>query len=903
VRFFAALMLSAYAGSLLAAVQAQGTTAGEPTPSGKLITPAAAKGASFQSLNPGHANAPEVRAGYASAVAVSPDGKWLAIQTSGYNVFADPSGKTTPNLSSEYVFLFDITGPQPKQRQVLTLPRTFQGLAWAPSSDRLFVSGGADDLVAEFVRRDSGFVSGRTFSLGHSTCIGRTDLSATARFASVPTYARCGVEAAGVAVSPDGTRLLVANLQNDSVSLLDLSSGKVVFEQDLRPGNIDPAQRGRPGGSFPRAVIWTSADRAYVTSERDREIIALAAANDTLRVIRRVSVQGRPLALATNRSGSRLYAALDSTGQVAIFDTTRDTLIESLSVTAPADVYANRLGLGGANTNALTLTPDERTLLVTNGGQNSVAVVRLGEGKPSVVTGLVPTGWYPTGVATSSDGQFWYVVNAKSPMGANSKWCEQVDATRGVCVPRKHVEYEPAQAENGIDNVLRRENLLAHQLERAGFLTLPVPDAAELARLTRQVARNNRLDQPDMTEADKRLFAFLRERIKHVIYIIKENRSYDQVLGDLQPGNGDPRLTVFPERITPNQHALARRFVTVDNFLVSGEASFAGWDWVFCGQTTDLEERAEPLFMRTEHMHRQHGLFPGSWINRGLNLGYATSAERRERDPSSPADPNILPGAVSPFAPDGAGGEPGTGTIWDAALRKGLSVRSYGVFVESLLETVRTPYAQKREVSWGTWPSLMPHVDPYFTGFTTKLPDYWRVQEWRREFAQFSEKKSAPQLMVVSLHGDHIGKVTAGADGVNTPELQVADNDYAFGLLVQTVANSPLAQSTLIVSVEDNAFDGPDHVDAQRSMVFFAGPYVRRGGVVSTRYTTVNVVKTIEAILGIGPIGLNDAVAAPMSEVFDRAADRWSYEATVPEILRTTQLPLDRPGIVPSGRD
>jgi hypothetical protein len=536
---------------------------------------------------------------------------------------------------------------------------------------------------------------------------------------------------------------------------------------------------------------------------------------------------------------------------------------------------------------------------VSNGGQNSLAVVKLSDRavgsserrvERSVVTGLVPTGWYPTGVATSKDGASWYVVNAKSPMGPNSQWCQQ--PKNEICVARKPVDYEPAQVSNGIDNVLRRDNLLAEQLEHAGFLTLPAPDARELARLTKQVARNNLLDQPALTDKDKRLFAFLHEHIKHVIYIVKENRSYDQVLGDLEVGDGDPRFAVFSEKITPNHHAVARSFVTLDNFLVTGEASFNGWDWVFSAQTTDLQERAEPLFMRTEHMKRQHGLFPGSWINRGLNLGYATSEERRARDPSSPADPNILSGACSPFAPDGPGGDPCKGTIWDAALAKGLSVRSYGVFVESLLEIICDPYGQKREVSWGTWPSLMPYVDPYYYGFTTKLADYWRVQEWKREFIRFAAQGKAPNLMLVSLHGDHTGKVTSGADGVNTPELQVADNDYALGVLIETVAKSPFAENTLIVSVEDNAFDGPDHVDAQRSMVLFAGPFVRRNAVVSTRYTTVNVVKTIESILGIGPINLNDATAAPMSEVFDLNERGSAYKAIVPDLLRTTQLPL-----------
>jgi DNA-binding beta-propeller fold protein YncE len=186
----------------------------------------------------------------------------------------------------------------------------------------------------------------------------------------------------------------------------------------------------------------------------------------------------------------------------------------------------------------------------------------------------------------------------------------------------------------------------------------------------------------------------------------------------------------------------------------------------------------------------------------------------------------------------------------------------------------------------------MPYSDPYFYSFNTAYPDYWRVKEWKREFDEFSDAHSAPNLMVMWLAGDHTGYFDRAIDGVNTPETQVADNDYALGLIVEAVARSPFAKDTLVVSIEDDAFNGPDHVDANRTLTLFVGPYVRQHAVVSTRYTTVSVVKTIEEILGIGPIGLNDALAAPMSDVFDPNAVPWSYKAIVPDILRSTQLPL-----------
>jgi Lactonase, 7-bladed beta-propeller len=865
---------------------------GEPTPTGKLITPTAAAGAHFQDLNPWLASAPHVRASHAAALSASPDGKLLAILTTGFNIFYDAKGETSPELSNEFVFLFDISQKQPHLLQVLSLRNTLLGLAWSPSSDRLFVSGGSDDAIFEFVSRGARFEAGRKFNLGHERCLGRDRPSTTALLSSI--WYQCRPAAAGVAVSPDGQWLLAANLQNDSVTLLDLTSGAVVAEQDLRPGAIDPKQAGQAGGTFPRNVIWTATDRAYVGSVRDREIIALERTGQRLSVVRRIPVSGRPAAFLANRSGSQLYAALESTGQVVVIATKQDRVTESFDVTAPAAIYANPLKLGGANSNALALTPDERTLLISNGGQNSVAVVRLrnGESGRSEVVGLVPTGWYPTGVATSKDGSAWYVVNAKSPMGRSDRWCKEIDPIRKICVAKKAADYDAGESENGIVNVLRRHNEYNHQLERAGFLTLPAPDASELTRLTKQVVRNNRLDRSKLTLEEDRVFSALHDRIKHIIFILKENRSYDQVLGDLPDTNGDPRLTLFPENISPNHHAVARQFVTLDNFLSTGEASWTGWDWAFSAQTTDLQERAEPVSLGAV-LKGPVGITAGSWLNRGLNVGYATSAQRQLRDPSSPADPDILAGAGSVYAPDGPGGEKGTGTIWDAALKKGLSVRSYGVFTESTHEPITDGYARKREVTWGTNASLSPHVNPYwYSGHGMKMADYWRVQEWIRELAEFSAKGTLPHLTVMSLHQDHFGKVASGADGVDRPPVQMADNDYALGLIVEAVANSPFAQNTLIVTVQDNAFDGPDHVDSQRSFAFFAGPYVRQGAVISMRYTTVNVVKTIEEILGIGPISLNTALAAPMTDVFDLSKNAWRYKAVVPDILRSTQLPL-----------
>jgi DNA-binding beta-propeller fold protein YncE len=506
------------------------------------------------------------------------------------------------------------------------------------------------------------------------------------------------------------------------------------------------------------------------------------------------------------------------------------------------------------------------------------------------VVGLVPTGWYPTGVAASSGGAQWYIVNAKSPVGPSSMWCRE---PKGVyCDPKtiaSAVDTNP-YAENGIYALLAK-NAHVNQLESAGFLTMPAPVPLELARLTEQVAKNNRFNRPDKDAADERLFSFLRDHIKHVIYIMKENRSYDQVLGDIKEANGDSRLTLFPERITPNHHSIARNFVTLDNLLVSAEGSVNGGYWTFAAQTNDLLEHTDTLSLATFYSGTKGG-FPYG-VNRHDDITLANAAERRRVDPDYLNDPDILPGTSNVYDVDGPGGEAGAGYIWNAALRRGLSVRDYGVFNRVFLIPVPSSTVSGNAASVrNPGQVLATYSDLLWPDRDMGIPDYVCEREWRREFDVFVKHGAMPSLILMDLQNDHFGAFDRAQYGVNTPETQMADNDYAVGMVLEAVANSPFAKDTLVVTIEDDASDGPDHVSAQRTVALFAGPYVRQHAVVSTRYTTVNVVRTIEEILGIGPINLNDALAVPMSDVFDPEQGAWTYRALVPNVLRSTQLPL-----------
>jgi hypothetical protein len=369
------------------------------------------------------------------------------------------------------------------------------------------------------------------------------------------------------------------------------------------------------------------------------------------------------------------------------------------------------------------------------------------------------------------------------------------------------------------------------------------------------------------------------------------------VLGDLQVGDGDPKLAVFGRALTPNQHALAGQFVDLDRFFDSGESSNTGWNWSLAGRTNDWTEREAPVnYAGRGLQYDQEG------DNRNLNVGFATSAERVAANPLGPTDPNSLPGTQDVAAPDGPGGAEGRGYLWDQALKAGLLVRNWGFYGDLALyepaagkyrtPLVRDPFKEGVKVFTPTKASLMGITDPYFRGFDQSFPDYWRFKEWEREFDGFVASGKAPAFMMVRLAHDHTGNFGKGLDGVDTVETELADNDYAVGLLVEKIAHSPFAADTLIFIVEDDAQDGPDHVNAHRAPAYIVGPYVKQGVVVSHRYATVNLVATIEAVLGLDPMGLNDALAEPMADVFDTGKAEWTFSAHPSVVLRQTALPL-----------
>jgi DNA-binding beta-propeller fold protein YncE len=827
-------------------------------PTGQALTPAMVPGARFSPLVVRVGPNPAYIADGASAIAVSPKGDEMLVLTSGYNRYNRADGKLVAAQSTDYVFRYAIGPSGAHWLETLQVPNSFGGIAWKPDGSGFVVGGGVDDAVYLFTRAGIRFTPAGKIPLGHAKGLG----------------ADVKPEAAGVAISPDGRRALVANYYNDSVSLIDLANQKVVAEQDLRPGKIDPVSAGVPGGEFPFSLVWTDAGHAWVSAPRDRQLVALAISGDKLTVTGRTATIGEPTALLYDRRTGRLIATEDNADRLAILDPATGKLTSEPRLLLPDALAAGPLGKG-LNPNAVAAGPDGR-LLVTLGGINALDVVTAGAtGNP--VSALLPTGWYPSAVAVGP-GRRVFVVNRKSPPGPNPRGCSpQLAIYRG----------QP--------NACGAANQYIFQLEKAGLLDLPLPSARALATTTLQVAANIGLPGAKTRAAAEAQMSKVRQRIKHVVFIIKENRTYDQVLGDLALGNGDPHLAILGATLSPNHHRLAREFVTLDNFYDSGEQSSTGWTWSTAARTTDMLEKTAPV------NYAQRGLaYEAEEADRFI-YAQQTAAERRSTNLQLPADPDLLAGPALLTAPDPSEDDrPNQGFLWDAAIRAGLSVRNYGFSDASVYDAgapgavpvIREPFKEHQRIYTPGDRLLASRSDPYFRGFDQKLADYWRVLEWQREYDEQEGAGTLPALTLLRLSHDHFGEFDKAVDGVNTVETEMADNDYSLGLVVERIARGKAAGSTLIFVIEDDAQNGADHVDARRSVAFVVGPYVRHAALVSTRYTTLNVLRTIEAVLGLHPLGLNDALAMPMADLFDLGQSQWTYRATAADILRSTQLPI-----------
>jgi DNA-binding beta-propeller fold protein YncE len=871
---------------------------------GQFITPTAIRGAVQQFLNPGLPAYPNFVAGEAVRSQLSPDGTTLAVITAGQNSLDKPDGSLDTANSTQFIFIYNVAGAnqaQPVLKQVIKQTNAHVGLVFSPDGKTLYAAGGADDAVYAYTAAGGAWSLAAKIALGHNN-----------------QGVGLGVRpnASGLGISADGKTLVVVNNYNDSISVIDTATNTVRYEHDLRPYFANnEGTSGGVGGTFPFAVAVKGNGTAYVSSDRDREVIAIDISSPSAgHLIKRIELDGNALGMTLDQSQSTLYVAQDNADQIAVIDTSKNAVTGKIDARAPAGMLPGpsdedrqeefgrqqRSHYTGAATFAVTLSPDGKSLYAVNAGANSIAVIPLHGGDAHKVKGLIPTAYDPHDITFSADGSWMYIVNGKSVTGPNP------GHLYGNTALLTSITYPQGNAQAQRD--ANASNQYQFQLERASLVSAPVPSVADLHVLTAKVAQNN-FYSAEPAEDDAKVMRFLRERIKHVIYIVKENRTFDQVLGDLNNGsNGDPRLTVFGAAITPNFHALAKNFVTLDNFTDAGDGSMDGWSWALQGRVTNTETITQQI----NYAFVNRGLsYESEGSNRNVPVNWATVAQRDAASgvagttnysnasagvPGGTA--NLLTGDGNHASSDAPFGEQ-EGYIFDAALQAGKTVRNYGMLVNNIgsigtkANPVSDPFSAGIIQVAPLKPSLAQYTDVYFRGYDQNYPDLWRYNEWKREFDIFVANRNLPNLSLFRVSHDHTGSFGTALAGVNTPETQQADDDLAVGRLVEAVAHSPYAADTLIFVTEDDSQDGPDHVDSHRTTTYVVGPYVKKRAVVSTHYSQVSVLRTIEDVLGTPHINLNTAFQRPMSEVFDiKSFPAWSYTATASTVLLTTQLKL-----------
>lgn len=595
-----------------------------------------------------------------------------------------------------------------------------------------------------------------------------------------------------IAVDSGSYPIALARARNGAFAVAGESSGSVMFydRSGTRLGAVAV-------GKHPSNLIW-SADgkRVFATLWGERAVAVVDAATRTLRTT--IAVGYHPEALIASADGQAIFVANADDDSVSVIDA------RTLEVLQSIDVGFFNQRVYGASPNALALSANGALLYVACSGANAVAVLRV-EGSKLSLAGAIPAGWFPTGVAFDGAGQL-LVLNGKGEGSkANPQFSPYGSDRRGYIA-------------TSLGGSLRRTSPVAgpafRVVENGGPYLRAAIDSA-------QVLQNG----PDDPAAGRAVVA-KNGPIKHVIYIIKENRTYDQVLGDLPAGDGDPRLVLFGAGITPNQHALAQRFGLFDRTFADAQVSADGHNWSTAAYANDYTSKMWPP------------LYGG---------------RRRFYDFEDGADASV----------------PHSGYLWDEAAHAGITYRDYGEFVTT---------ASRGAASTTEMPGLKGHIDPKYPGFNLAISDRTRIDEWLREFRGYERSGNLPALEIVRLPNDHTAGTRAGA---LTPQAFVAQNDYAFGRLLEAVSHSRYWKETAIFAIEDDAQNGADHVDEQRTTFYLASPYARPG-VHHEHYSTAGVLRTIELILGFAPLSAYDASARPLYDAFTPRANAQPFDAVRP---------------------
>jgi DNA-binding beta-propeller fold protein YncE len=690
------------------------------------------------------------------------------------------------------------------------LPQSFTGLAFSPDGKQVYASGGEFDRVHVW-DFDKGLLhnartigieqeKGRMVAGGLALDAAGKDLFVTAVWGDAVVRIpldnpenKTVIRLTGVATKPEKP-------QGDPPSPVD---GRREIDETVA---VDQGKAPAKNNSFPyTCLVEPNGKRLFVSLWANAKIAVVDL--ETNKVVAGWPTAEHPTELVLSPDAKTLYVSCANSTKVSVFDVAAGSAIQTIHCALYPQAPS------GNTPNSLCLTPDGQMLFVANADANNLAVFNVTDPKAAKPLGFIPTGWYPTSVRYHAKEKTIYVANGKgraskpNPSGANPE------------NPRSTIEY-------------------IGSLYSGTVSAIPLPSPADMAKHSKVAfecspLRPNAEARADAVEADNPIPRKAGEKspIKHCIYIVKENRTYDQVFGDIPTGNGEPSLCLFPDKVTPNHHKLAREFVLLDNTYVEGEVSADGHEWTMGAYASDFVEKMWPLSYR--------GSPKGTF-------GYPSEGHM-----------------------DGIA-RPAGGYLWDRCKAAGVSYRSYGEWIENGKKKPDGTFEDSR----ATVKALEGHFDPKFRGYDLDYTDVKRAERFIDELKRFERDGGFPQLTILRLPNDH---TTGTRVGKPTPTAMVADNDLALGMVVEAVSRSKFWKETAIFVIEDDAQNGPDHVDAHRVTALVVSPWTKRKHVDSTMYSTSSMLRTMELILGLQPMSQFDAAARPMYRSFTAKADFAPY--------------------------
>jgi YVTN family beta-propeller protein len=719
--------------------------------------------------------------------ALSPDGRYLAILNGGYK---PPS-----------IIVLATDG----EREVSRTPveDAWLGLTFSKDGKFLYAGGGSRASVYEFSFDGGQLRPGRTFEI-------------------TPKAGRTWEDFTGdVAVSPDGRLIYVAQLFRNTIAVVNPQSGRVIdrFKTGRRPYRI----LFHPDGKSFFVSSWADGSVYHHLTSDGSQIARIALGPHTTDMI----WDDRKPTLEEGEEApnwvARIFVTASNTNSVYAIGVTESN---ELQLAETINVATTPWQPVGMTPSALALTPDKSGLFIVCSDANAVAVADVTE-KRSRVLGFIPTGWYPTAVRMLDDGRL-VILNGRG--------------LRSYPNPSRR----PEPLHQGVANVE-----YVGRIQTGTASIVPPFSEEELAAYTKTVLANSPYRDPLLEHVETGEGNPIPARpgdpspIRHVVYIVKENRTYDQVFGDLGRGNGDPSLVLFKADTTPNQRKLANEFVLLDNFYVNSDVSADGHNWVTAAIAPDYTQK----------------MWPNSYAGRRKHYDY---------EGGEPAN------------------NPPAGYIWTNALAAGISMRNYGYFATNLVKAA----ADGVQVGAVRDPALGPVTNLKYRGFDLDYPDVERAKTFLADLAEFEKSGEMPRFLILRLGNDH----TSGtAPNKISPLSAMADNDYALGMVVEGISKSRFWPQTAIFVIEDDAQNGPDHVDSHRSPAQVISPFVRRGTIDSTMYNQTSVLRTMELILGVRPMTVFDAGARPMSSVFQSKADLRPFEAVKPKYPLDERNPAASP--------